>query len=57
MKEQEQYECFAIPAHVWTEQDAIVEVPHSGWTRRNWVYRAAACLGAETIPSPAIETF
>ena len=56
MKELEKYECFAIPAHVWTEQDAICAPQPAGWTRRNWVYRAAATLGAEAIPSPGIET-
>ena len=60
MNEQEQYECFAVPAHVWahvwTEQDAISGPRPQGWTRRNWVYRAAASLGAEAIPSPGIDT-
>ena len=56
MNEQEQFECFAIPAHVWTEQDAIVEAQPAGWTRRNWVYRAAATLGAAASPSPALDT-
>lgn len=56
MNEQEQYECFAIPAHVWTDRDAIAEPRPAGATRRNWVYRAAATLGAEAMPSPGIET-
>ena len=56
MNEQEEFECFAIPAHVWTLQDAIVEQQPAGWTRRNWVYRDAASLGPEAIPSPLIET-
>jgi hypothetical protein len=56
MNEQEQYECFAIPAHVWTDQDAISDPQPQGWTRRNWVYRAAATLDAEAIPFPGIET-
>lgn len=55
MNEQEEYECFAIPAHVWTEQDAIVELQPAGWSRRNWVYRDAATLGVEATPSPGIE--
>jgi len=41
---------------VWTEQDAISDPQPQGWTRRNWVYRAAATLGAEAIPSPGIDT-
>jgi hypothetical protein len=56
MNELDQYECFAIPAHVWSEQDAIVRQQPQGWTRRNWVYREAAALGAEATPSPHIDT-
>ena len=57
MNEQEQYECFAIPAHVWTDQDIIREqATPSGWTRRNWVYRDAATLGAEAMPAPPVDT-
>ena len=44
-------------AHVGTAQDAIVEEPApAGWTRRNWVYREAAILGAEAMPSRLIDT-
>jgi hypothetical protein len=56
MTEQEKYECFAIPPHVWTEQDAITGPQPEGWTRRNWVYRDAATLGLEATPSPEIDT-
>jgi hypothetical protein len=57
MTEQEKYECFAIPTHVWTAQDAIVEEKApAGWTRRNWLYRDAAILGAEAMPSPDVDT-
>ncbi len=57
MHEQEQYECFAVPAHVWSSEDTIAEEQApAGWTRRNWVYReGAADLGAETMPAPAVE--
>jgi hypothetical protein len=57
MTEQEKYECFAIPPHVWTDQDVIRDQAQlSGWTRRNWVYRDGASLGAEAFPSPRIDT-
>ena len=52
MEEQEKFECFAIPAHVWSQVDPIVEGQPAGWSRRNWVYRDAAVLGLEAIPSP-----
>ena len=56
MSEQEKYECHAIPAHVWTEQDSIAQQQPAGWSRRNWVYRDGAILGAEAIPSPRVDT-
>ena len=56
MNEQEQYECIAVPAHMWTDQDEICASKPEGWTRRNWVYRAAASLGVEAMPSPEINT-
>ncbi len=56
MPELEKYERSAIPAHVWTVQDAISAPQPEGWTRRNWVYRAAASRGAEAIPSPGVGT-
>ena len=55
MTEQEKFECFGIPAHVWTGEDAISDPQPQGWTRRNWVYRAASTLGAEAIPSRQID--
>ncbi len=52
----EKEKCFAIPAHVWTAQDAIVEdQAPAGWTRRNWLYREAAVLDAEATPAPLID--
>ena len=57
MEEQEKFECFAIPAHVWSQVDPIVEGQPAGWSRRNWVYRDAAVLGVEAIPSPLIDPY
>ncbi len=55
-QEQENYECFGIPAHVWSDPEVIAEVQPPGWPRRNRVYREAAMLGAEAMPSPLIHT-
>jgi hypothetical protein len=57
MNELDQYECFAIPPHVWSDEDTVApRIEPQGWTRRNWVYREAAALGAEAMPSPGIDT-
>ena len=52
--EQEQYECFDIPPHVWVESDGSAAPQLPGWSRRNWILREAADLGAEAIPSPPV---
>ena len=56
MTEQEKYECFGIPAHVWIDSDGPVVPKPAGWSRRSWVYREAAMLGAEAVPSPLVDT-
>jgi hypothetical protein len=56
MTEQEQYECFAIPAHVWDQHRPVVESQRAGWPRRTWVHLEAAMLGVEAMPSPPIDT-
>jgi hypothetical protein len=55
MTEQENYECFAIPSHVWVGHDVAVAQEPAGRPRRNGVYREVAMLGAEAIPSPPLE--
>ena len=56
MDEQENFECFAIPPHVWIEADGTIAQEPAGWSRRSWVYREAAFhLGAEAMPSPPLE--
>jgi hypothetical protein len=52
MTEQEKFECFGIPAHVWAENGDSPARKPAGWFRRNWVYREVAMLGAEALPSP-----
>lgn len=52
--EQQQYECFDIPAHVWVECDGTAAPTPAGWGRRNWVLREVADLGPEAMPSPPI---
>jgi hypothetical protein len=54
MTEQENYECFGIPAHVWAEGDATPAPDPVGWYRRSWVYREVAMLGPEAMPSPPL---
>jgi hypothetical protein len=54
MTEQENYECFAIPSHVWLDAEGAIAPEPAGWSRRNWVYREVAHLGAEAIPSPQL---
>ncbi len=51
MHEQEQYECFGVPPHVCVETEGWSAPRPAGWSRRNWVLREAALLGAEAIPS------
>jgi hypothetical protein len=54
MHEQEQYECFGVPSHVRIGEDGTPRPRLVGSTRRNWVFREAALLGAEAIPSPPL---
>jgi hypothetical protein len=55
MTEQENYECFGIPAHVWAESQGIPAPDPAGWYRRSWVYREVAMLGAEAMPAPQLK--
>lgn len=55
MHELEKYECFGVPSHVWVEDDGHRRPVFTGSTRRNWLLREAALLGAEAIPSPPLE--
>jgi len=55
MHEQEQYECFGVPSHVWVGDGAIPKAPFAGSARRPWVPSEAAILGAEAMPSPPLE--
>jgi hypothetical protein len=50
--EQEQFECFGIPAHVHVESDGSAARLPPGWGRRNWVLLESPLLGAEAMPSP-----
>ena len=56
MTEQEKYECFGIPAHVWIDDAGPALPKPAGWWRRSWVHREAAVLGAEAPPSPQVDT-
>jgi hypothetical protein len=55
MTEQEEFECFGIPPHVWIANEADIPREPAGWSRRGWVHREVANLGVEAIPSPPIE--
>jgi hypothetical protein len=55
MHEQEQYECLGVPSHGWVGEDGTPRPQFAGSTRRHWVHREAALLGAEAIPSPPLE--
>ena len=55
MHEQEQYECFGVPSHVRVGDEGIPRPQFIGSTRRHWVFREAALLGPEAIPSPHLE--
>ena len=50
-----------IPPHVWTAQDAVVDLRQQleGWTRRNWVYRdyARGALAASQSSASAESAF
>ena len=55
LHEKEQYVCFGVPSHVWVGDDGIPKPGFTGSTRRQWVFREAALLGAEAMPSPQLE--
>lgn len=55
MDELQNYECFGVPPHVWVNEEGIPRPQFTGSTRRNWVFREAAFLGAEAMPSPPLE--
>ncbi len=48
--EQDQFECFGVPApmEAYTEVGRVPPIP--GTNRRNWVYREIAQLGADAGP-------
>jgi len=49
-KEQDSFECFGIPAHVWElPPDSMHEERVPGANRRNWVHREMAMLGADAM--------
>ena len=52
--EQEQFECFAIPPHVFVDGDAANDVtpPVLGLHRRDWLLRELDLLGPEATPAP-----
>ena len=52
--EQEQFECFAIPSHVFVDGDEAhaVTQPALGLHRRDWLLRELDLLGPEATPSP-----
>ncbi|MGZ5035448.1 MAG: hypothetical protein ACXWG1_08630 [Usitatibacter sp.] len=54
MTEQENFECFGLPEYIRLEHDGSIPREPAGWSRRNWVHREAAMLGAEAIPSPPL---
>jgi hypothetical protein len=56
MNEQEQYECFGIPSHVWVENDAAAVQAPPASTRPAGIARDVFMLGAEAMPSPLIQT-
>ena len=50
LKEQDPFECFGIPAHVWELPPGLPpeeRLPGAG--RRNWVYREMGMLGVESM--------
>ena len=55
MHELEQYECFGVPSHVWVGDEGIPRPQLPGSMRRHWVFREAALLGPEALPSPPLE--
>jgi hypothetical protein len=53
--DQDQFECFAIPPHVFAEDEVTVPAAPSATTRRNWVLREMPFLGIEALPSSAFD--
>jgi hypothetical protein len=53
MDELENYECFAVPAHVWSDSPAV-PVPARGSPQRHAVATDSSLLGIEAFPSPAL---
>lgn len=51
---QQPWECQGIPLPVSVEADGTPPPTPPGWGRRDWVFREAALLGAEAIPSPPL---
>lgn len=50
--DQDQFECFAIPPHVFAEDEVTPPLqPAETTTRRNWVRREMGFLGMEALPS------
>jgi hypothetical protein len=53
MHEQEQYECFGIPAHVWATSEAHIASAAASAKRRRLVHDGSL-LGCEALPSPPL---
>jgi hypothetical protein len=54
--DQDQFECFAIPTHVFLAEDEVtVAATPPATTRRNPVLRGMAFLGIEALPSPLFD--
>ena len=54
--DQDQFECFAIPSHVFLAEDEVtVPAAPSAIIRRNWVPREMPFLGIEALPSSAFD--
>jgi hypothetical protein len=53
MHEQEQYECFGIPSHVWITSDAG-NAPAAAAAKRRRLVHDGSLLGCEALPSPPL---
>ena len=48
--EQDQFECFGVPAPIEAAAEVGKTPPLPGTNRRNWVYREIAHLGVDAAP-------
>ena len=53
--DQDEFECCAIPPHVFAEGEVTVPAAPSATTRRHWAPREMAFLGIEALPSSAFD--